>query len=351
MKIAEVILTDTHLKETNIEINKSVFEQSFQFCLENGLQNLYHLGDIFNSRKAQPLDVLQAFLDILDRAKELGLKIIIVPGNHDKTDYISRLSFLDPFATHPALDLITGFEQRCSVEGISISMIPFFADEQYLEWLEYAEKRKPLRDNDKRILFTHIGISGAVMNNGTVVDGIKGDLFDVYEKVFIGHYHDKQIFGRHNYIGSTIQHNYGEDPEKGLTILYDDLTFETKVLDYPKYHKIETSVKDLTLKDIEQIKQEIETSGDNIRIILTGDKKEIDSFNKNSLLTIGASVAIKQDEISKEEVEERAEPFTSTTLMSEYERFCEKNQLEAEVGRPYLVKALATQNQDRNVHT
>lgn len=347
-KIAAVRLTDTHLKETNIEINKSVYRQTISFCKENGLDTVYHLGDIFNSRKAQSLDVLQAFLEILDMFRKAGIRLVAIPGNHDKTDYTSRLSFLDPFESHPSFHLVTSYEIFELFPGTHITMIPFFADIEYKEWLEFAEKRVSQLDQCRHILFTHIGVHGAIMNNGIAIDGILKDLFEPYEYVDIGHYHDLQIIDKFRYIGSSIQHNYGENSEKGLSILYDDLSFETKVLDYPKYHKIETNVADLTFKDIEEIRKEVESSGDNIRIVLIGDEKEIKSFNKQALLAAGVSVAIKQEEISRNEIDERSEPFTQHTLLDEFEVFCKRENLDLETGKKYLLQALSTTNQDRN---
>lgn len=336
-KIAGVLLTDTHLKESNIDINIKVFKQAIEFCLENKLAKIWHLGDIFNSRKAQPLDVLDAFEQILDLLDEVGIQMITIPGNHDKTSYDSEKSFLNPFRHHPALELITGFEERMLTKDVTVSLIPYFSDQIYKEQLELSEKSET---KNKRILFTHIGVNGAVMNNGIAVDGILKDLFDVYEKVYIGHYHDKQIFDKINYIGGSIQHNFGEDSEKGLTILYDDLSFETKVLIYPKYHKIETDVSKLSLKDIEEIRKEVEESGDMIRIVLTGSDAEIKSFNKQSLLAVGVAVATKVEEINRQEIDERVEPFTQGTLVEEFEKFTIKNKLDLETGKKYLMKAL-----------
>lgn len=337
-KIAGILLTDTHLKESNIDINIKVFEQAIKFCLENKLNKIWHLGDIFNSRKAQPLDVLDAFEQILDLLHKAGIEMITIPGNHDKTSYDSDKSFLNPFRHHPALKLVTTQETFFITDDIAVDMIPYFSDHIYKEWLEVSEKKRVAAN--KRILFTHIGVNGAVMNNGVAVDGILKDLFAIYEKVYIGHYHDKQIFDKINYIGGSIQHNFGEDPEKGLTILYDDLTFETKTLIYPKYHKIETDVSTLSLKDIESIRKEVEESGDMIRIVLVGSEAEIKGFNKQSLLAAGVAVATKAEEINREEIDERVEPFTQGTLIEEFEKFTVKNNLDLETGKKYLMKAL-----------
>lgn len=332
-----ILLTDTHLKENNLEINISIFRQAAEYALKNNLNRIYHLGDVFDSRKAQSLVVLRdGFLTILDMLKQMGVELYVIPGNHDKTSYQSEASFLDPFREHSALILTTGVGKVETLE-IDLYFIPFFSDDIYKEKLETIKTLKTKRN----ILLTHIGITGAVMNNGSAIDGVDQNLFDKFDQVFVGHYHDKQIFkDKFNYIGSSIQHNFGEGPEKGLTLLFDDLSFETHELEFPRYHKIEVYAKDLTLHDIEEIRKENESNHDNLRIVLIGDESEIKSFNKQALIQTGVSVTVKQETVDRKEVDERIEPFTSSGLLEEFDHFCKKNELNHDQGKKYLYKVL-----------
>lgn len=340
-EIAAVILTDTHLKESNIDINLSVFEQAVNFCLDNNLKTIYHLGDIFDSRKALSLSVLSTFKQILDLLYESEIQLITIPGNHDRTWYSSVESFLDPFEHHPALTLVKDyFFAQLESTDIRIHFLPFFSDEMYVERLvQIASNYTPSQTN-RDILFTHIGVSGAIMNNGMNVEGVSQNSFGLFDKVYIGHYHDKQIFDKFNYIGSSIQHNYGEDPAKGLTILYTDLSFETLELKFPRYVKLEVDVNKLSLSDIEEIRKEKENSGDNIRVVLMGEEKDLKSFNKQSLLDLGISVQVKAEEINRSDIEERVEPYNSKSLFEEFELFCQKHKLNKEQGRKYLDRCL-----------
>lgn len=329
-QIIACLITDTHLKEENIEINKSIYKQCINFCKQNNLDTIFHLSDIFNSRKSQTQEVLvDGFLEILDDLQENDIKIVTFPGNHDKTSYERVESFLHPFKHHPSFTLIDEYYHCLLTESVCVHFIPFFSDEEYNRRLKEVEKKYKKVDGVEDILFTHIGVTGAKMNNGTSVESISQNSFHFFNKVFIGHYHDKQVFGdgRFNYIGSTIQHNYGETPDKGLTVLYDDLSWETVELVFPRYFNIEVDVEKITQKDIEELKEYKKESSDFLRVTLCGSEEKVKSFNKFQLLDSGLSVEQKIDRINKTEIEDRVEPFTSITLIDEFKRFCEKNNI------------------------
>ena len=296
---------------------------------------LFHLGDIFDSRRGQTVGNLNNFLYILDYALEVGVKIVIIPGNHDKVFYGEEDSFLNPFTHHPAYTLIKSYYQLQLTENIVVHFLPYFLDQVYNQYLQNV-----IFSDKQDILFTHIGITGARMNNGVEVEGIKQSSFQGFEKVYIGHYHDKQIFGKFNYIGSSIQHNFGETPEKGLTLLYDDLSFSTHELDFPHYIKIDIDVDRIGVNEIRELQEESQSSNDFLKVVLCGSEEKVKSFDKTQLLSSGITVQLKVDNILKKEVDERVEPFTSISLLSEFSKFCKKNELQEENGIVYLNKIL-----------
>lgn len=334
----EVILTDLHLKADNLRVVKSVFEQALQYCEEKKIKRILCLGDIFDSRKSQTLEILKdGFMDILDMFTSYGITLISIPGNHDKTSYHLHDSFLHIYRHHPNFVLIEDY--YVFEEGDSLyHFLPFFSDEKYLELLRMNQHS--ISKTKKNILFTHIGITGATMNNGMKIEGISVSEFSNYDKVIVGHYHDEQYFsGTICYIGASLQHNFGENPKKGLTTL-EKLKLETIQLKFPRYHKLETNVENLTQDRIDLILKEKEETGDNIKIVLTGPKEKIDVFNKKSLLLAGLTVEKKCDIIEKDEIKERVEPLNPVTLTSGFKKFCEERTLDEKTGIKYLEKTL-----------
>jgi DNA repair exonuclease SbcCD nuclease subunit len=335
------ILTDTHLDEDNIETNKSVYRQARGIAKELGLEELFHGGDIFNSRKGQPQSVLNGFAEIIDEGEEDGIPIIAIPGNHDKTDYGSIVSFIEPYRKRPGFQLYNEASVLKIVGTTHIWGVPFFSDLLYIEQLKSITS-KTFPKGVKHILLTHIGVNGAVMNNGVAISsGITNELFEKFDKVLIGHYHDPQHYSdKIQYIGASIQHNYGESPTKGLTILYDDGSTELRELDFPHFLNYEVDVAGLTLKDIADIKKEKEGSKDQIRITLVGAEKDVKSYDTTKLKELGVDVKRKQDKINQEEISSRIEAFTDGSLITMFEQFCEKNKLDLKQGLVYFSQAL-----------
>lgn len=330
-KIFEIALTDTHLNEKNIESNVGVFKQAIDFAKKNNITQIQHFGDVFDSRKAQPLVVLNAFSEILEEFRINEIKLCVIAGNHDKVWYASAHNFIEPFNTHPWLDL-TWLSSRRQQDGIIVDCIPFFADE------EYSQELKGRKEAGKgvRVLYTHIGITGAVMNNGVAVEtSLSLKDFSHYDAVYIGHYHDAQsLNSKVHYVGASLQHNFGESEYKGLTVIYDDLSFETIPLDFPRYIKKEIDVAELDLKEIKAFKEE--HKNDKVRIVLTGKKEELKSFNGQQLIDLGVHVKKKEPVIQEEELKSRVEPFTSATLAESFKAFCKERKLDHKEGIKYF---------------
>lgn len=267
-----IVITDTHLSDDTIDINKSIFGQVFDLCKQLNLQTIFVAGDIFTSRKGQSQDCLNCFKDILDLAGDRGLMIIAIAGNHDKTRYTDSKSFLDAFDGHKAFTVVNS-DFVYSVKNLHIHFLPY-----YDEHLGYVERLQNLEiDSDMyNILITHVAIDGVRNNSGTIVEGeVSDDLFDRFNLVLVGHYHDRQVVGKRQnivYIGSTHQSNFGEDEYKGATIIHEDGSIKPIQLDFPKYITVDLLPEDISSDIIDKAKQKSEESY--VRFCVAGDITE-----------------------------------------------------------------------------
>lgn len=338
-----IIITDTHLDDGNEETNSRVYREARQLARDFGLTAIYHGGDIFEARKAQTQHLLTCFDRELSHFDDAGIDLFAVPGNHDKTDYAIAGSFLDPFRYHARFKLIrvpTEIAMPIYHEKdgrVMLSLAPFFNDEQYiisLKYLQLSDSKAPT----KRVMLTHIGLDQAMMNNGMKVSSlVKAELFKDYDKVLIGHYHDASDYNANiRYIGSSIQHNFGERADKGITILMSDLSVQTVDPGTPKFFTYIVPVENLTNKRLAEIKKEKEEGQDQIRVVITGEEGKVKAFDKNRLQSAGIKVATKEEKILKEEVDERIEPFTDVTLKANFQKFCTNNNLDQVKGNQYF---------------
>lgn len=346
MEKLAIVLTDTHLKEKNIEINKSIYSQAIKLAKENGLKCVYHGGDIFDSRKAQPLIIQKSFEDILDMFLEENIELIAIPGNHDKSDYTSKHSFLDAFRHHPAFNLITEYDNHVLSDKIDLCLIPFFDEKLvYSDYLKLGIKT--LTKNKKNILLTHIAINGVKNNDGSVVEhSLDSKMFNNFEKVICGHYHNNSLVnGNVYYIGSAFQHNYGEDENKGFTFINKDGSLEFVRSEFPEYKKILIDISDFTTKDKKQLLSQLKNNSENIRVVFKGSYEELQSINKSEFSDIGIDVKLEPNEIQEGIIEafnNEVISFDKKSIISEFEEYCEINNIKnKQQGLNYLKKSIA----------
>ena len=181
-----------------------------------------------------------------------------ISGNHDKTNYDSKESFLDQFQYHPALKLnglLGGIPFRNS--NIFLHFIPFFSNDLWIEKFEELIVREEILSTStsiRHILCSHIAVQGSQNNDGTIVESnIKHTMFKDFYKVFLGHYHNQQRINNIFHLPSLQQNNFGEDEDKGFTVLYDDGSHELIKSNFKPYRKIKIDVDKASKKEINEV--------------------------------------------------------------------------------------------------
>jgi len=273
-----VIITDTHLKQGNEELVFDIFNQTIQYCLDNNIKRVFHAGDFFTSRTSQSLSVLNMTRKIfrLFYFKDIGLTII--PGNHDKVDLESEDSYLDMFDNYPNIQVIKKETSLLVFNeyGYDVHLLPYFKENG--SYLDRLSNIKITSNQSKNLLITHIAISGVKNNDNSLVDNnLKTDLFNRFDLVVTGHYHNRQqIKDNIWYVGSSHAQNYGEDNGKGMCVIDENLNIEFVQLDFPKYNvfRFECSKIDEMIKTLCELR-----AFDYNRFIIKGSPEEIDNFN------------------------------------------------------------------------
>lgn len=335
MKKAKVIIsTDWHITENTVDQVINLIQEKINLALKLKIKNAFVLGDVFTSRKAQSLICLEGFSTILRMFSDAGINTYFIPGNHDKTNYNSVSSFLIPFKGHSNFNLVETV-QDLQVEGLDITMIPFFSDDLYISLLNERVDKK------NKILLTHIAFTGSVNNDGSKVENkLKPSLFNEYKMVLSGHYHDYQFISPNiHHLPSLYQGNFGEDPKKGFTVIYDDLTFEIVKSSYKPYVTVRIDLNDIAIEEVEEIAEGYKSNEEYVRFELEGSKEKIDQVDFQSLKSKGIKVSKKQEEVLIEDVVS-TESFDSNDMQKEFQDFCEKRNLDFEEGMLIFKTAL-----------
>lgn len=347
-----ILSTDLHAKTDNVEQVKDLIQQKIKLGEKLQVKTLIVLGDIFDSRQAQPLIVLQFWEEILDLIYEAGMNLICIPGNHDKTDYSKRYSFLGPFKHHPAFTLMDDYDFIKLAEGLCGIFIPYFEEDK---WLEYFQETKKYLKNEKYILFSHQALTGSVNNDGSKIENsLKPSIFEKFFKVFLGHYHNQQKIGKNIYHIPSIQaNNFGEDNEKGFTVLYDDGSHELIHSEFKQYYTLKVDLDKISKDELNDLKKDgsllIKESGANVRFKFEGSEDKVSALQKEEYTALGIDVKKEHKTIVKSiQKAETGEVivYNNETILKKFDSFCEEESYDnIEYGKNCLLKKLTLNGQ------
>ena len=201
-----ILLNDIHIDKSNGELVKDIFRQVIDIAVQKDISYIIIGGDVFTNRSGQPLDCLNTFQDILDMTAEKDIIINVIPGNHDKTDADDERSYVDVYRGNR---LFTIIREGCSkkIGGCPVAFVPYFGNKKWKK--EFNKARGITEDqyqegdidgNTPAFLITHIAIDGVRNNDGSeVFNDLKPGMFDLYTKVFVGHYHNASKIGKNVY--------------------------------------------------------------------------------------------------------------------------------------------------------
>lgn len=334
MEIA-ILSTDKHIQSSNLKDIEVLYKQEIELALKHNVKEIIWLGDIFDSRISQRQDVLNFVGEMLEEYNAHDLHVTCIPGNHDKTDYKSFNSFLDCFNYHPNFELLTQNTVR-EINGMIFHFIPFFVEDM---WMAQFEKLPPA--TGKEVLISHCAVYGSINNDGTRVEktSIVPQLFCNYKKVFLGHYHNAQQIGKNIFhLPSMMQNNYGEDEDKGFTILYDNYSTEFIKGDFKRFKKLSIDLDSVSPEELEKLVKEHENSLNHIRFEFIGSEDKLKALNKSYYQIRGIDVTTKNKEIELSQgiYEDEIKIYNEDEIIKEFEDFCKKNNYNFEEGLKYL---------------
>ena len=334
-----LISNDWHLKRSNIDDILELFYEKCQLAVKLNLKTIICLGDVFESRISQRMDVLIAFSLILKICEEHGLILVCIPGNHDKTDYYSEISFLSPWKFHPNLKLIESYDVL-EFADYRFHFIPYFAeDDKYINYLNQV------RYKGKDLLFSHVAVQGSVNNDGTTIDNrLTLELFKKFVGVFLGHYHNHQCLGKNFYhLPSIQQNNFGEDQNKGFTILYDDLSIEIVKNSSKRYCTEVIDLDKISPKALETIANGYNPQKEHVRLIFKGSEEKLKGIDTSTYDERGfvikknsTSISVNTSTIGSKDLVQ----YDMEHMIKFLKIFCEQRDLSYPVGLQYLKEAI-----------
>lgn len=337
-----LLLNDIHVSKDNILEFTANWREALDICRTVDIRDIALGGDLFLSRAAQTLDVLLAVHDALLLAAEYGMRVTMINGNHDKVNQESPRGYCHIFDQHDNVLVADDYIALPCPDGqrFILHMVAYFPESG-----SFPEKLERVRLDPERLnyLYIHEGINGALTQPSD--NELPVHLFEAFDKVFVGHYHNRCIIPKTHieYIGSSRQHNFGEDEEKGYTVIYTDGTHEfIKNKVNTRYKVLDVSAERAGLHLMDELR-EIDADGRyKVKVRVHAPQAAIKSVDKAALLEAGATKVelIAADEELLESVSSSLfEKFDSRRIRETYEEFCREKQIEdVAVGLEYLSK-------------
>jgi len=337
------ISTDWHLNYSNTEQIKYLITQQCELTKSLGLTSTICLGDIFDKRAGQKIEELCSIDEILDIFTEYKIELYAIPGNHDKQNYDSPKSFLQPYKHHPNfhyIDLCYGLP----IDGIMFHLLPFFKEDVWLkklhELIDYIEDFS----DKKHILLSHQALNGSKNNDGTnVANNISVSEFIKFDKVLLGHYHNQQQVGTNIYhIPAIRQKDFGEDNQKGFIVVYNDGSFELVKSKFIEFEVVQIDFDKISKKDYLALQKQYSNSDKNIRFEFYGSTENVKAINKDELVVLGidAKIKIKGVEESITEYKEEVIIYNKDNIIDKFISFCKEKEIDQADGIIYLKEKL-----------
>ena len=340
-----LLLNDIHISKDNIPAFKANWQEAIDICRKMDVKEIAIGGDLFFSRAAQTLDVLLAVHDALLTAAEHGIHVTIAEGNHDKVNQENERGYCHVFDQHSNVlvcDEYVSLPLGDDCRFVLHMMGYFPEDGSFCTRLDRL-KEKALDPKRLNFLYIHEGINGALAQPND--KELPAKIFEDFDKVFVGHYHNRTIIDktRIEYIGSSRQHNFGEDEEKGYTVIYTDGSHEfIKNQANTRYRVIDVAAERAGLNLMDELR-EIDADGRyKVKVRVHAPQAAMKSVDKAALLDAGATkVELIADDEEMLEVAASSlfEKFDSHRIRETYEEFCREKQIDdVAIGLEYLSK-------------
>lgn len=315
------IWNDSHLGVGNEDTVVLSVKHMVNYLLEKGIDTLIFNGDFFHSRSNQTQSVLDAAIEIFKVINEAGIRHIVNVGNHDRQSYFKATSFLDAFRYHPGVEIYDGKITSLEIKGVSVSLSPFFDDSILVPMLDEASGTDLLLGHWDMAGSTHLG---KVCEKSSITKRT----LNKFKKVYLGHYHNTHEISRDIvHLPSLRQNSFGEDSNKGFTIIYEDLSYEIVPGIFKKFTKFVLNIDEVSGEEIKELIKIHSGSEDSIRFEFIGEETKLRSLDKEQFQGTGIDVKLKFQKKYKEQSTEKPvliKKFEKNQIEELFKDFCEE---------------------------
>ncbi len=291
--------TDWHFGKSNGKFDDIILNGIYEQCQhakDNGIKVLFNLGDTLDIKQTISTSTLNYLAKAFTAVNETFDKVYVIVGNHDMSkktfnDDGHNVHILSAYSNVELIDNPTMIE----IFNKSFYMLPYFPNEHFQSHIF------PEAD----FMMGHIEVQGFMLNQFIKAQGgvNENTITKQYKKVFLGHFHKRQVSRTITYIGNMCRFFYGEnDDPRGWTVL--DVEKETSVFieyEHPRMFKYKLS----ELLDSDDL-SEVFKPGDNLKLVIDEQLKysELEELKAQLILTHKIENLVLDDQFYAFELDE-----------------------------------------------
>lgn len=225
---SRLLFTDLHVGAKTLTRALALLARVRELAKHNQ-DDVICLGDFWDLRGSLSVRQLDEVMNEFERWQSDGVKLDIIPGNHDQVSMDGAIHAVRVFSHFQDIRVHTEMH------------LDHARRLAYLPWREqHGEQAEMLRAvPDGYTVFAHAEIQGATTNSSHEAAG-RVSLQDIsrMRAFYAGHYHKRQKLGdRAWYIGSPFEMNYGErDQPHGIAVVHDT-TIEPEFMNLDEFPK------------------------------------------------------------------------------------------------------------------
>lgn len=311
-----VLTADVHYNLNTLPVADAAMRQGIELASDLMVPFII-AGDLNDTKAILRAEVMNALIELMKYADELGVRVIVIPGNHcmiNEKGKAHSLGFLDHYCHL--------YDQTTHDLGLNIWFIPYQSTAE-------AFKEELAKIPHGSTVIIHQGVNGANMSHYMVDHSAVDKEVLANYRVIGGHYHTtesikcgrprKGAVGLFSFIGNPYTLTFAEaGTPKGIQVLSTDGTLEFEELYLRKHVVLNVTTDELQgaapFSDMTPFGDK-----DLVWLKVTGPKTELEKLNKKA---IGMKFFGHQNfKLDKIEAESDA---TSTTVEDEFNSTAEE---------------------------
>ena len=251
-------INDTHFGLKNdSHIFREYFNRFFQdvffpYIDQHQIKEIVHLGDLMDRRKYVNFETLKYVREnFFEPLAQRNVTIHVMLGNHDvyykNTNSVNSIREL--FGDLPNVRLYETF-QDAVVAGFQFAIVPWICPDNQNDFEQF------IKQTSSTVALGHLELQGfEVLRGIRSEEGLSKNVFEKFESVYSGHFHQKNDDGHVYYLGTQYDMTFADiDERKGFHV-FDTETRTVEFVANPQKMFYRLTYDDSTTQDVPDFSQ------------------------------------------------------------------------------------------------